>query len=272
MPEGDTVRKLATALAPELCGRVLGSVQLRGRDLPQLVGLAVVAIETKGKLLSILLDQGLCLHSHLGLYGSWHRYRADEPWLKPVRQASLVLRTGDRVFVCFNAREVELLRTQGFRNLDRQRRLGPDLTRDDPRPESLYRRALDLLPQRTPVVDLLLDQRVACGIGNIYKSEVLFIARRSPFLRMDDLEPGDWSELYGTAGRLLRANLGSGPRVTREVQDGRGTLWVYGRAGLPCLVCGAGVRRERIGVNPRSTYWCPVCQTGRLLGNGSLTT
>jgi endonuclease-8 len=205
----------------------------------------------------------MCLRSHLGLYGSWHRYRPDEPWLKPARQASLVLRTAERVFVCFNAREVELLRADGFRARDRHSRLGPDLIREDPDPDALRRRALELLSGETPLVDLLLDQRVASGIGNVYKSEVLFLSRRSPLLRIADLANGDWSDLYGTAARLLRANLSGGPRVTRDIQDGRGRLWVYGRAGLGCFACGRAIVRERIGRNPRSTYWCPSCQSGQ---------
>ena len=186
MPEGDTVHKLARALAPDLCGRTLDGVAVRGRDLAGLAGRAVLAVESQGKHLFVALDHGMCLRSHLGLYGTWHRYRPGEPWLKPARQASLVLRTPERVFVCFNAREVELLRTDGFRARDRHNRLGPDLTREDPDPEGLRRRALELLPSETPVVDLLLDQRVASGIGNVYKSEVLFLTRRSPLLRMAD--------------------------------------------------------------------------------------
>jgi endonuclease VIII len=263
MPEGDTVYKLAQALAPELCGCVLDAAAVRGRALERLAGRTVAAVYSRGKHLFVVFDDGLALRSHLGLYGSWHRYRADEPWLKPRRQASVVLRTGGRVYVCFNAREVELLAAHGWRARDVQRRLGPDLTREDPDPGLLRARAEGLLSAQTWLVDLLLDQRVACGIGNVYKSEILFLTRRAPLMRIADLSPGDWSALYGTAARLLRANLGGGGRVTREVSDGRGPLWVYGRAGLPCLDCGGAVRRERLGLNPRSTYWCPACQAGR---------
>lgn len=260
MPEGDTVHKLALALAPDLCGRTLDRVQVRGRDLTELAGRAVVSVESLGKHLFFALDNGLSLRSHLGLYGSWHRYRAGEVWLKPARQASLVLRAGDRLWVCFNAREVELDFAAGFRARARRARLGPDLTREDPPPEDLARRALGLLPAAAWVTDLLLDQRVASGIGNVYKSEVLFMTRRSPLLRLADLGPADWSALYGTAARLLRANLAGGPRITRPGADGRGTLWVYRRAGLGCFACGQPVQRAPLGRNPRSTYWCPVCQ------------
>jgi endonuclease-8 len=112
----------------------------------------------------------------------------------------------------------------------------------------------------TPLVDLLLDQRIACGIGNVYKSEVLFLTRRAPLQPIGELAIRDFDEIYGAAASLLRRNLTGGPRVTREIPDGRGLLWVYGRAGLPCLICGTRLMRGRLGTYPRSTYWCPACQ------------
>ena len=126
-------------------------------------------------------------------------------------------------------------------------------------PDQVRGRALELFPGDTPVVDLLLDQRVAAGIGNVYKSEVLFVTRRSPLLQLHDLTREDIYELYRTAGVLLNENLTGGVRRTRP-DDGHGPLWVYGRAARPCLICGTAVRRDRLGRNPRSTYWCPGCQ------------
>lgn len=260
MPEGDTVRKLAAVLAPALQGRALHGVRVWGRDYPELRGSPVQGVLSKGKHLYFELGEGLCLRSHLGLYGSWHRYRQGQPWLKPERQAALVLEADGWVYVCFNAREVELLSVSGFELRDQRGRLGPDLTREIPGAEALRARALALLPPEAPLVDLLLDQRVACGIGNVYKSELLFLRRYPPLRPLRELSPGELGDLYGTAARLLRRNLGGGPRVTREVPDGRGSLWVYGRAGRPCLICGTPLRQERLGRIPRSTYWCPVCQ------------
>ena len=272
MPEGDTVHIVASLIGPVLRDRVLSGARVRGRDWQRLRGRRVTEVTSKGKHLYIALDDGNCLRSHLGLFGSWHRYRDGEPWLKPERQASLALAVDGWVYVCFNAREVELAPCEAFSARDQRARLGPDLARGNPDPVLVHRRALELLPADTPVVDLLLDQRAACGIGNVYKSETLFITRRSPLLRLADLGPEDIADLYLTAARLIQRNLGGGPRVTREVQDGRGILWVYGRAGLPCLVCGTPVQRERLGRNPRSTYWCPDCQVRRALERGGVET
>lgn len=260
MPEGDTVYTLAQTLGPWLKDRRLTAAWVRGQALPSVAGCLVIGVTSRGKHLFIDLEGGHSLRNHLGLYGSWHRYRHDDSWLKPRRQASLVLDIGDRVYVCFNAREVELMHTRGFRALDQRNRLGPDLTREGVEPERLRGRALELLRADTPIVDLLLDQRVAAGIGNVYKSEVLFITRRSPLLRLHDLCHSDFFELYSTAGCLLKKNLCGGPRRTRWPDDGRGLLWVYGRAGLPCLTCGATIQRGLLGGHPRSTYWCPGCQ------------
>lgn len=260
MPEGDTVHTLAQALDSWLQGQRLTAVLVRGQVLHPVSGLQVMGVTSRGKHLFVDLEGGYSLRSHLGLYGSWHRYRHGEPWQKPPRRASLVLDIGDWVYVCFNAREVELMHTQGFRAIDQRHRLGPDLTRDVVEPERLLERALELLGADTPVVDLLLDQRVAAGIGNVYKSEVLFITRRPPLLRLGDLSHTNFCELYSIAGCLLKKNLGGGSRRTRWPDDGRGLLWVYGRAGLPCLTCGAPIRRDLLGRRPRSTYWCPGCQ------------
>jgi len=260
MPEGDTVHTIAAVLGHWLTGRRLDAVWVRGQLLSELTTRQVVAVTSRGKHLFIDLDDGQRLRSHLGLYGAWHHYNCAEPWQKPRHQASLVLEAEGRVYVCFNAREIERMRTQGFRDLDLRRHLGPDLTREAFDPGLLWDRTLALLPRDTPIVDLLLDQRVAAGIGNVYKSEVLFVTRRSPLLRLDDLSYADFGTLYRTAGDLLNGNLSGGPRRTRPSGAGQDRLWVYGRAGQPCLCCGTPVRRDRLGRSPRSTHWCPVCQ------------
>lgn len=266
MPEGDTVHKLAALLAPELCGETVRDLRIRRLSADALVGRRIVSLTSEGKHLLMGFDNMLVLRSHLGLYGSWHRYRTGERWRKPARQAAIQLLSGERVYVCFNAREVEILEAGGFRLADERRRLGPDLTRERPEPESLHGRALALLALDSPLVDVLLDQRVASGIGNVYKSEVLFLERQSPLRLLGATPARVLGALYARAGDLLRRNLHGGPRVTRLVGDGRGDLWVYGRAGRPCFRCGGAVRRQRLGVDLRPTYWCPRCQDPRAEG------
>jgi endonuclease-8 len=250
-------------LAPALCGAALREVHLRGYDASRLAGRRVCAVESRGKHLLICLEGGVVLRSHLGLYGSWHSYAATESWRKPRRQASIIFRTDARLYICFNAREVEILSDRGFRLADRLHRLGPDLAAGTPPLDQVQGRVAELLEPDTPLVDLLLDQRIAAGIGNVYKSEVLFLEGRHPTCPLCALSMRELGALYARARTLLQRNLGGGPRVTRFVADGRGELWVYGRAGLPCLRCGRQIRRERLGSGQRSTYWCPGCQPSR---------
>ena len=107
---------------------------------------------------------------------------------------------------------------------------------------------------------MLLDQRIASGIGNVYKSELLFIERVAPLAALRDTPDSVLSALYTRAHVLLRANLGGGPRVTRFEGGRAGRLWVYRRAGAPCLRCNTPIVGAPLGRSLRSTYWCPRCQ------------
>jgi endonuclease-8 len=105
---------------------------------------------------------------------------------------------------------------------------------------------------------VLLDQRVAAGIGNVYKSELLWLHRLAPSTPLGSLDPAGRRALYADAARLLRANLGPGARVT--VPGVPGGLAVYGRGGRTCPRCRDTVRRATLGTPPRGTWWCPGCQ------------
>jgi endonuclease-8 len=134
----------------------------------------------------------------------------------------------------------------------------------------LTHRCVELVEPSTLLVDLLLDQRIAAGIGNVYKCEVLFLEGCAARQTLAETEPGRLGALYRRAAALLQENLGGGPRATRPNHDGRGHLWVYGRAGRPCLRCGTAIARDRIGAAPRTTYWCPTCQPRQRVRTGAL--
>ncbi|NIR28257.1 MAG: hypothetical protein GWN84_02765 [Gammaproteobacteria bacterium] len=257
MPEGDTVHKLADAIGRTLAGQVTARVTLRGETVPALAGRRVRAVFAQGKHLFIRFEEGMTLRSHLGMYGSWHRYASGEPWRKPQAQATLALWTPPEVLVCFNAREVELLRSGGIRERNTVRRLGPDLGGEGFCVDEVLRRAREFLEPETLLVDVLLDQRIAAGIGNVYKSEVLFVEKVHPTLPLEAAGDTVLRRLYTAAHDLIRANLGGGPRMTRR---GNPPLWVYGRHGRPCLRCDESIRYARLGATMRSTYWCAGCQ------------
>jgi endonuclease-8 len=260
MPEGDTVFKLAGYLRAELGGRRLAAGAVRGRPDAALAGARIGEVYARGKHLFIELGGGRLLRSHLGMWGSWHGYLPHERWHKPRRQASIVLDLGERVFVCFNALEVEILRDAGVRQRKLDVVLGPDLLAPAPDFDLIVRRARELAAVDTLVVDVLLDQRIACGVGNVYKSEVLFVEGRHPQTPLGALDDPALDALYRQAARLLRRNVHGGPRVTRRANDRAGRLWVYGRSGRPCLHCDVVIASARLGRGQRSSFWCPACQ------------
>jgi endonuclease-8 len=262
MPEGDTIHKIAGYLAPRLRGRrIFRLIASDPAMAERCAGRLIRRVVAKGKHLFIELDNDWVLRSHLGMYGSWHRYREGEEWRKPRRQASLEIATEGEVYVCFNAKEVELIQATSVRRRILDTRLGPDLTVPMIDLARVVSRAREIPSEDWLIADLLLDQRVAAGIGNVYKSEVLFIEGILPQRRPWAVSDVQLERCYATAADLLRRNLGGGPRTTRFVKDRAGRLWVYGRAGLPCLRCGERIRAARLGKDHRPTFWCPACQT-----------
>ncbi len=261
MPEGDTVFNVAALLRPLLVGQTLVDARIATGERDWLVGRDVAFVRPRGKHLFIGLDDGVAIRSHLGLYGSWHRYAPGEPWRKPSRHASLALWTATDVLVCFHAKAVELLRSDGIIHRALLGRLGPDLSGEAPDLAAVLARTRSLLTPQTPLADVLLDQRVASGIGNVYKSETLFLARQHPLRPVGALDDAGLEGLFTLAHELLRKNLGRGPRTTRWIEDGRGTLWVYARTDKPCFECGSAIVRQPLGRTLRVTFWCEHCQS-----------
>jgi endonuclease-8 len=125
-------------------------------------------------------------------------------------------------------------------------------------------RASDPAHGHREVADVLLDQRIAAGIGNVYKCEVLFMERVHPRAMLRDLSPPDVRRLYERAASLLRMNLKTRMRTTvptrRRPHPASPRLWVYERTGEPCLECGTPVVRFTQGDMARGTWYCPACQ------------
>lgn len=264
MPEGDTIHKLAAALAPGFVGQMPSRVMLQTGSGAQLAGQRILSVTARGKHLFIEFESGLLLRTHLGMYGSWHRYGLTESWKKPQRQASVMLEIGRELYICFNAKECELMRASGVRERSIGTRLSLDLLGPDMDLTAILLRARDFLDSEALIVDVLLDQRIACGIGNVYKSEVLLLHRVHPLATLAELPGERLLGIYRTAAELLRRNLQAGPRVTRFESEAAGGLWAYRRAGLPCFECGTPIRYARQGRDWRSTYWCSLCQPEEL--------
>ncbi|HEX6597675.1 MAG TPA: DNA-formamidopyrimidine glycosylase family protein [Acidimicrobiales bacterium] len=254
MPEGDTLFRTAATLHRWLAGRTITDATTIVDGLPasKLVGQTVENVEANGKHLLIRLDSGQTLHSHMKMTGSWHVYRAGEPWRKPRFQARLTLTCGDRVAVCFNAPVVELLQPRAEAIHPALAGLGPDIL-DDPLDLPEIRRRARARPPETPLGELLLDQRIAAGIGNIWRCEALFVEHLNPGTPQATVTDEQLDALYAVASRLMRAQLG--PFTGRGVER-----YVYNRAGRPCRRCRTAIEARRQGDLARTVYWCPRCQ------------
>jgi endonuclease VIII len=144
-------------------------------------------------------------------------------------------------------------------------RLGPDPLRRGADGGRAFRR---IAASRTPIGALLMDQSVLAGVGNVYRAELLFRHRVSPFRPGRSVDADVWSRMWTDLGTLMRAGVKLGRIVTtlpadrarrRGPVDPTDAHYVYRRTGLPCRVCGTEVRTEEmVG---RNLYWCPVCQS-----------
>jgi endonuclease-8 len=261
MPEGDTITRTARTLDRALAGKRLVRLELpRAARCPErpAAGSLVTGSESRGKHLLIRFGDGTVLHTHMQMTGSWHVYRPGERWRMPRTAVRALVEVEGAVAVCFRAPVVELLDGDAVRRHPRLRALGPDLCASEPDLDAAMERLGRLVPPTTEIGIALLDQRVVAGIGNVYKSEVLFACRADPFARVGDLGPEVRRELLEAASRLLRENLDlRAPR--RTVPEG---LAVYRRAGRPCRRCGTTIRSRTQGEAARITYWCPSCQPG----------
>jgi endonuclease VIII len=265
MPEGDTIFRTAVVLREALVGSRITAARAQPRpgvrsvpDLSRLVGSNVTSVEPRGKHLLIGFSNGLTLRSHLRMRGSWHRYRPGERWRRPAAQASAVLETDRSVAVAFNTPVVELLSAVDLRRSHVLNELGPDALGASFDSEEALRR----LHARddAELGNALLDQRSVAGVGNVVKSEVLFMEGVHPRALVRSVSDDRLRAVLTTARRVLAANVGGGARVTTGDRRPGSGLWVYGRAGRPCRRCATIIESGRQGELARITFWCPRCQ------------
>jgi endonuclease-8 len=273
MPEGDTIFRAARTLQKALGGQqvtrfesVFPAVNRIAEDHP-IVGRTVESVVSRGKHILLTFSGDRILHTHMRMNGSWHIYRPGERWQRPAADMRLLVGTERMLAVGFNVPVAELLTASSLARHPQLRSLGSDLT--DP----AFERADVLTRLRAQgsaaVGDALLDQRVVAGIGNVLKSEILFVAGVNPFTPAASLGDETANRLIDVALALMKANTrdsagtlipGIGRRTTRSMNP-HTRLWVYGRGGEPCRRCGATIQSRKTGVGARVTFWCPSCQS-----------
>jgi endonuclease VIII len=258
VPEGDTVWRTAMHLDRALTGSVLTRTDFRvpAHATLDLSGQVVEGTVSRGKHLLTRIGTDLTLHTHLKMEGAWHLYRPGTPWRRPAHEARVVLETDERVAVGFALGVVEVIARDAEQGVVGH--LGPDLLGPDWDEAEALRR-LRSAPDRE-IADALLDQRNLAGIGNLYKSELCFVAGvhpRTPVGTVTDLP-----RLVRRARAALDANKDRVEQtMTGDTRRGRQT-WVYRRDKQPCRRCGTRIQVDQQGpqMQERATYWCPRCQ------------
>lgn len=272
MPEGDTIFRAARTLSRALAGGVVTRFESvfpalnRIDDDRPLKGRTIESVSARGKHLLIAFSGDLVLRTHMRMHGSWHVYRPGERWQRSSRDMRLVVETDRFVAVGFNVPVAEFLTGRELSRHKELGALGPDLLAPAfDRAEALQRIRRE---GSRAIADVLLNQRAVAGIGNVFKSEILFEAGVDPFAAAGAVSDAALARVIDTAQRLLRANVldrsrtlstAIGRRTTRSL-DPREKLWVYGRGGKPCRACGMPIQARKTGVDARLTYWCPRCQ------------
>ena len=275
MPEGDSIFRAARTLHRALAGKrvtafdsVVPALTRVHQDAP-ITGRTIESVSAAGKHVLMSFSGDLLLRTHMRMNGSWHIYRKGERWQRPRRDMRIVVATEDFEAVGFNIPVAEMLKGRPSSG-NVLRTLGPDLLSDDfDRDEALRR----MRSQRdVEVADVLLDQRVLAGIGNVYKSEVLFMCGINPFVPIRLLDDADLARIVDVSRTTLRQNVTGhlapmttfrGMRRTTGRDDPSSRLWIYSRGRLPCRKCGTPISVRAQGRHARLTYWCDTCQPVR---------
>ncbi len=259
MSDGDTVHRTASALRTALAGKPMVRF-----DAPCLIGptpragRVVERVEDHGKHIELVWDDNMVLHTNLRLSGSWHVYRHGEQWRRPYQQMRVAIEVVDWVAVCFNAALTETYRIPDKRRHPGMGRIGPDLCQTQTDPSVVVNLLLSYENGSARLGEVLLDQRVVRGLGNVYRCEVLWAAELSPFARVDSLTEHEAIRLVNAAATMLRANMQQADRAATVAA--KGGLAVYGRNGQRCRRCGETIDCRPLGEHGRMLYWCRGCQ------------
>jgi endonuclease VIII len=267
VPEGHTLHRLAAQQDRLFAGRPVHVTSPQGRfaaGAELLDGRVPDRVTAYGKHLFACFGADV-LHVHLGLYGNYASGTGDPPAPRGALRMRWVADGPHGAGVWTDLRGPTACEVLGPPEVDRiVGRLGPDPLR---RGADGGRALARIARSRTAIGALLMDQSVLAGVGNVYRAELLFRHRVSPFRPGRDVDAGLWAAMWADLVTLMRAGVRMGRIVTTLPQDRsrRGGAvrredahYVYRRTGLPCRVCGTEVRTEVMA--GRNLHWCPLCQ------------
>ena len=283
MPEGDSIFRAARSMHRVLSGHAVTKFETAYAHLDRvnvdtpIVGRTIERIESAGKHHLIVFSGDLVLRTHMRMNGSWHLYRHGERWWRGPQAMRVRIDTADWVAVAFDVPVAEFVTPKELTTSGPVAKLGPDLLgREFDRDEAVRRL---MASAHQPIAMSLLDQRLVAGIGNVYKSEVLFLSGVNPFAPAAAVPKDTLDRMMDLARGLLKDNVidGTSPRIqtyrnlrmTNRASEHDESLWVYGRAGKPCRKCGTPIEMKKMGIEARTTYWCPLCQQSQQSTVGS---
>ena len=262
MPEGHTIHRYARLHEAALTGQAVTASSPQGRFVEgasRLNGSVLTDVEAYGKHLFYRFEPAGTLHVHLGLFGRFLLYTSDAPPPTDGTRLALATRTGVTLHLA-GATIVELI-DDGIEQQIKDR-LGPDPLRDDADPAAVMRA---LRRRSVGIGQALLNQSVVAGIGNAYRSEVLFLAGVHPDIPARDVPADRVQAIWDLVTELLHAGARSGRIVTVSESDlddapapGDPPVYVYRRAGLPCRLCGTTIESWPLG--GRLVFACPQHQ------------
>jgi len=246
--EGPQVKLIAERLRSNLEGQVVTHCKTNRDRLrafsDSVAGSQIENVFCKGKHIFLAFTGGRFLQNHLLMRGRWRTIKG-RLLLLPT-EAWLALEIGNTTVVNVNGQVLRVLDEAGLQ--DQLDSLGPDVMSDDC---SRDRIVAAISRQETPLGDLLLDQSVLSGIGNVAKSEAMFLAQVHPETPPAQLHPRRMAKLAESIQFVMWDSYNSGGRWTHRV---------YRRAGMKCYECGSRIAMIRQGKQGRSTYFCPTCQ------------
>jgi endonuclease VIII len=265
VPEGHTLHRLALDLTSAFGGRIVSVTSPQGRFADSAVVLdqtRMVEATAHGKHLFCEFDGDRFLHVHLGLIGKFMIGPEEPPWgevrVRIAADGRVADLRGPQLCAVVTRAEIDATIAQ----------LGPDPLRPDADPELAWRR---IRRATRPIAALLMDQTILSGVGNVYRAEVLFRHGLDPQLPGRSLRREQWDAMWADLVELLTEGYRRGLIETLRpehdpLSDGATgvsarRVYVYRRAGEPCLVCGTPVAHAEHAA--RNLFWCPTCQSVR---------
>lgn len=268
MPEGHSILR-ASRLWNTMKGEPLSIASPQGRftaGAQNVDGMELLNAEPYGKHLFLHFAKDKIIHIHLALYGKHYVFQGKPPI--PKETVRLRVSNSEKTIDLIGPAVCELLTHEGYEKVFK--RLGPDPLKLENAPDDFLDR---MAKSSKPVGQVLMEQPLMVGIGNVYRAEVLFFRALNPWQEAKAISRDEWKQLWKTARELLKSGADLRGRThtlipelslpkTMRVNPPKATTerfsYAYKATGKPCLACGTPIKAEEF--HGRTLYWCPTCQ------------